>query len=364
MSRLISFALEDFFDEYEHRSDLINLASSDSQPWERREFDARLGDWTTALPGTLAYPDLRAGLIPALEKAFRTPAGFSALPTAGAQESIAIVMHWLAAAKKVESIGLPVPAYGTFLGLANMLNLGIRSYAYTASLNWRPDISELRHLAKECDALVVINPHNPTGHKIATDELLHLAQILLTRGKTIVVDEVFVVAEESESLAYAAENVIVIGSLSKMYGLPGLRLGWILAATQDFQEFRTVQQYLTLSPSVFTVTIGTLVLERLFDEFTRVNLVKQNRTFLQAWAATHADIVSISPPMAGTTVILEIRNDRREQELFDAFLATGVLLVPGRSFGLPDRPPRFRLGYGMKAEVLDQGLRRIITAIK
>lgn len=113
---------------------------------------------------------------------------------------------------------------------------------------------------------------------------------------------------------------------------------------------------------MFTVTIGDLLLDRL-GEFSRATHVLKNRTTLQAWAAAHNDLVSISPPTGGTTVLLELKGDRSEVDSFDALISSGVLLAPGRCFDLPERPARFRLGYGGSAGGLQEGLARVISAI-
>lgn len=244
--QLLPFKLEDFFDQYEHRSDLINLASSDAQPWTQSELESRLGSPVAAPRSSLGYPDPRALLIPALERALGAPRGGSALPTLGATEGIALVMHLLVARDRVNSVALPEPAYGAFHGWAKLLDLEVQSYTYAPERNWGPAPDELRRLAGTCDSLVVINPQNPVGHVLSQSQLRELALILADHGGTLVVDEVFAAPDASESLAYFADNVMVIGSLSKMYGLPGLRLGWVLADRRRIEVLRTLQQYLTL----------------------------------------------------------------------------------------------------------------------
>ena len=361
MSDLIPFELEDFFDEYEHIDHLINVTSSDAQPWNWKEFSARLGNWTKAMPATFSYPNPKA-LIPSLESAFPPRIAFSALPTAGGEESIAIVMHWLASSQRVRSIGLPTPTYGAFRGWARLLNLEIKLYDYKPELNWAPDPEKLRNLAAVCDSLIFVNPHNPTGHSLTRSEILPYAEILEARGKILVVDEIFAIRGDENSLAYLSDNIVVLGSLSKMYGLPGLRLGWILASKLHLKALRTVQQYITLSPSVFTTATGGRVLAAL-EEFSRADLVMNNRQLVKKWAEANAELVSISPAMGGTTVLLEISGARTEDDLFKSFLRSRLLLVPGRCFDLPKRPARFRLGYGMKTTNLRRGLKKIIATL-
>ena len=246
MAVLLPFDLEDFHDKYEHSRELVNLASSGCEPWTFEEFKVQLGDnWIPSQPLTLGYPDPMAELVPALTRAFGAPTTGFAIPTAGAEESIALVMHSLAA-HGVHSIGLPKPGYGAFRGWATMLNLRIEAYHYDPRRDWQPAMSEMDRIAEKCDAMVVINPHNPVGHVLPASDLRRFAGALDQHDGTLVVDKVFGEIGFSESLAYAAENVLVIGGLSKVYGLPGLRLGWILGEQKHLKPLRTVQQYTTL----------------------------------------------------------------------------------------------------------------------
>jgi aspartate/methionine/tyrosine aminotransferase len=361
MSRLVRFALEDFLDDFEHRSGLINLATSDSEPWRFEEVRTQLGDWTTVLPTTLAYPDLKAELNPALERAFQVPEGW-ALPTNGAEESIAMVMHYVAA-RSTKMVGLPTPAYGAFHGWVKLLNLPFKTYSYLPEQGWQPELNELCDLARQCDTLVVINPHNPVGHHFCAADLRTLADILARHDGLLIVDEVFATHRGGTSpVQYTHRNALIIGSLSKMYGLPGLRLGWVLADRRHLKQLRTVQHYLTLSPSLFAASIGPLVLDRL-EEFTREKMVAENRETLAKWAGDQSDLLSVSPPNGGTTVVLEVKDSRGEQQVFDLLFATDVLLSPGRFFELPTHPARFRLGYGQRPDILMSGLGRIAKTL-
>jgi aspartate/methionine/tyrosine aminotransferase len=362
MKRPARFALEDFFDEYEHRRDLINLASSDSEPWSAEELDLGPDGLVDRRFIEHGYPNPKELLIPALENAFGAQGKGSALPTAGASEAIAIVMHSLSVDDNCKTVGLPAPAYGAFRGWAQILGLKVEFYSYAPERNWVPDINEINKLAKQCDALVVINPHNPTGAVISRDTLLEQAEVLASRHGVLVVDEVFAADPKAESLAYASDNVIVIGSLSKMYGLPGLRLGWILADRARLKAMRTIQQYTTLSLPAFTTSVAPKVINQL-PTFARSSLVSGNRALLREWANCHAEIVSISPPCGGTTVIIDIHRPGSEDDLFQSLIDHGILLAPGRCFELSGQTVRFRMGYGMRKEVLKRGLDKLVESL-
>ena len=238
---LVHFELEDFFDEYEHRAGLINLASSDALPWSIADLERKgaiaLGDTVS----TLQYPDVRRHLYPSLEKFLKPPPGVALLPTAGASEAIALVMHELVATlapHESRPLVIPTPSYGAFRGLAALLGLPIETYPYIPSRGWEPDLVALADLSRRCAALVITNPHNPTGHVMDPSLLTKLSQEISSSGGTMIVDEVFRVAGEDSSAMTLGPHVVVIGSLSKTYGLPGVRLGWVATNEERVARLR------------------------------------------------------------------------------------------------------------------------------
>jgi aspartate/methionine/tyrosine aminotransferase len=217
----------------------------------------------------------------------------------------------------------------------------------------------LLELSKQCCVFVVTNPHNPTGNIVPSALLKQIAAEVAARGGTLIVDEVFSVHGQEESAIGLGEQVMVIGSLSKMYGLPGLRLGWVAAHKERLQRLRTMQQYLTLSLNAMTVGMGAKILETP-QLFSRADLLQKNRRILMDWADANKQFVCISHPAGGTTVCLTVKTPMTEEDLFARFLANNVLLVPGnRCFDFGQGVRWFRLGYGTDTDALRRGLERI-----
>jgi aspartate/methionine/tyrosine aminotransferase len=363
---MISFGLEDFFDQYEYKPGLINLASSDALPWSTASLRSRGVAVTDEIPRTLAYPDVRAGLCCGLNRLLNPPAGIAVLPTSGAAEAIALVMHEHADRFRTSrngGIAIPSPTYGAFAGLAELLGIPVETYNYDPARCWAPNVDEMVELSRQCAAVVVVTPHNPTGHVMPTNILQQMAQQLAARDGVLIVDEVFRIPRETRSAIQLHANVIAIGSLSKIYGLPGLRLGWVAAGEYRLKRMRTVQQYLTLTLNAMTVALGDAVL-RDPEKFSRADLIHDNRQIVSKWAKVNPDLVSISEPAGGTTVCLRLNTALDEQKLFAKFLEKHVLLAPGaRCFGSYKDIRWFRLGYGTESDALRQGLDRIRGAL-
>jgi hypothetical protein len=138
---VVPFSLENFFDEYEHRSQLINLASSDAQPRSIADLKGK-GSCLFDDSLLLTHPDVRKGLIPSLECLCELPPGTSIVPTSGAAEAIALTMRMLfqeSHANRNRPIRTPLPSNSAFAGLAEMFGVPNKTYTYHPSRGWTVD---------------------------------------------------------------------------------------------------------------------------------------------------------------------------------------------------------------------------------
>lgn len=358
MFELYSFALEDFFREYEHLNDLVNLASSDAHPWMLREIIDRCPGLRQVMDRIdFKYPDVEGTLLPSLERFCRLPPGLNALPTSGTAEAIFLALAALRCRDREHlRIAIPWPSYGAFDGISHLLGYDVVRYRYRPDADWSLDADELLEKCTESDVVVINNPHNPTGHVIADDLFDKVSEVVRRKRGVLLVDEVFRLPEDCSSATRLGPHVIVFGGVSKVYGMPGLRLGWLIADETWLGQMRTLQQYATLSLSSLAVALGAIILDHI-DHFSRRELLRRNRRIVEEWSSRHAEALRAIPSPAGTTAILEIRSSAREDELFHAFLDKRVLLVPGfRCFGGDYHGAWFRLGYGAAEDVLRKGL--------
>lgn len=365
------FDLEDFFVEYEHRADLVNLASSDALPWTAAEVRSGFPEVSQVFSDlSFAYPDVEARLIPAL-RAFcgaSSEASFDVLATAGAEDAIFMVLGACRDRFRGQiRIAVPYPGFGAFEGIARLFDIEPVRYAYNATDGWGLDSAELCKLAGTCAVTVINNPHNPTGSTIDHALMQEVSDISRRKGGLLLVDEVFRLPQDGPSAVGLGSNVIVVGSLSKVYGFPGLRLGWAVAAESLLGPMRTLQQYSLLSISSLAADLGEFVASRA-EQFSRFSLLERNRAILTEWSEQADELLCITPPAAGTTVVLQPRSSLPEAALFNAFLRKRVLLVPGsRCFGRDKGQERssswFRMGYGLDTSELKAGLGLITDAL-
>ena len=365
MSDLRPFQLEDFFAEFEHPG-LLNLASSDAAPWTLQEVFKHCPDLRADFKRlSFNYPDVSESLVPALQKFCKPPPQMDILAVSGAAEAIFLILTERRSRRDDQlRVAVPRLSYGAFAGVSHLLGYEVIEYDYKNGGDWSLDANSLRRAARNADTVIINNPHNPTG-RLIDEKLLHdISDIVAKKKGTLLVDEVFRLPKDCPSATHLGAHVTVISSLSKVYGMPGLRLGWIVTSQKNIGRLRTLQQYTTLTPSVFAQAVGKEVIKH-HNLFSRRDLLQKNRSFLLTWARKNSGCVRLIAPEAGTTAVLEIISSRSEDYLFNLFESSGVLLVPGsRCFGVNNTKPWFRLGYGAPKTVLRKGLETISRALR
>jgi aspartate/methionine/tyrosine aminotransferase len=160
------------------------------------------------------------------------------------------------------------------------------------------------------------------------------------------------------------DRVLAIGSMSKAYALPGLRLGWVVADPEMAEAIWARQDYITICA---TILANKLAAHALLPE-VRAGLIKRTREYtrrgfsnLQRWVDEHSDILSVIPPEAAAIAFvhydLEINSSQLVKRLIEE---QQTYVVPGDHFGM-DR--YLRISYGLSEEYVNEGLRRIYAVL-
>jgi len=257
------------------------------------------------------------------------------------------------------------PTYEQTTGLAAGLGAPIESVWLEEDRGWQPAPGVAAEAIQPGTRVVVVtNPNNPTGHALGEAAAAEIVAAAERVGAWILSDEVYGGGELSgaptPSLWGRTDRVLVSASLSKAYGLPGLRLGWLIAPAEYREDLWARKDYTTIAPSPLSDRLGAAALEpaaraRLLERGR--GILRENLELLEDWAAGHAGILSFRPPEAGA--IAFFRYDLRigSTELAERLLAEqSVLVVPGDQFGI-DR--HFRIGYGYTSPALEPGLERV-----
>lgn len=273
-----------------------------------------------------------------------------------------------------DEVVVMLPNYMQVWGLVRAFGAdakGWRLVEDTGAGRWRPDMDALADLVGERTRLIAIcNPNNPTGSCLTADELDAIGAIADRYGAYVLADEIYRGAEitadeETASMWGRAERVVITSGLSKAYGLPGLRIGWISGPTELVDRCWERHDYTTIAPSALSDRLATHALEpaqraRILGRTRAV--LRENYPVMADWLASHGDTLTHIPPAAGAMLWLRYDLGVNSSELCERLRTDhGVLLVPGDHYGMDGF---LRIGFGSGTEELKDGLSRVAKALR
>jgi aspartate/methionine/tyrosine aminotransferase len=267
-----------------------------------------------------------------------------------------------------DEVAMLVPNYMQTFGLAKAFGGTVREWPLVEDREagrWRPDIDALRHVVSNRTKLIIIcTPNNPTGACLTSQELDEVAHIAGRHGSWVLSDEVYRGAEldgrESSSLWGRYDRAIVTSGLSKAYGLPGLRIGWIVAPPSLIASTWAYHDYVTIAPGALSDHMARAALspERrpALLERTRA-IMRSNLPLVEQWLHNHDPAFSWLRPEGGAIMYVRYNYKINSTELVTRLRDShSVLVVPGDHFGMDGY---LRLGYGERPEYLRAGLDRL-----
>ncbi|GAB77863.1 putative aminotransferase [Austwickia chelonae NBRC 105200] len=254
-----------------------------------------------------------------------------------------------------------VPTYQQHYSIPASYGARVSPLRLRENQGWLPDLDELERLTTDDTRLIAINnPNNPTGALIDEQGLRRIAQIADRVGAWVLCDEVYRGIDQdgdgvTASIADLYVRGISTGSMSKPFSLAGLRLGWIVGATDLLDRVAVHRDYTTISVGRIDDALAALALEHrqvILDRARRI--VRTNLAILDAWVAGRPDVHYVKP-RGGTTALLRYEAPLDSYEFCTRLLKeTGVMLTPGAAF---DLERTVRIGYADDTETLMTGLR-------
>ncbi len=369
------FALEVLFEEFEHVPDMYVLGSSDA----RTRPAGDLLEWL----GVASWPDLRSltlgySEVQGLEELRAVIAGMYAgvsadqvLVTVGATEAIFLALHTLLGPG--DEALVCQPAFQALWEMARVAGARVIPYAYREDAAFQPDIDAIRAClsgARPPKVLVLNTPHNPTGQAMDEACLAGLLTDSAAVGTTAVVDEVFAgiwlgARPPVPSAVALNARAVVIGSLSKAYGLPGLRIGWLVGPREFIQECKVWRHYTTNCPPLIVQHLAVAAIQH------RELILSQNRAIAQenlgcalSWLCEHEEFFAAIEPQAGLVMLLRLKLPVDTTEFIrDVAHNQRVFLIPCTScFGMPNG--YIRLGIGGDPGRFAEGLSRLSAYVR
>ena len=252
--KIDSFKIEDWMNRYcpEAKYDLTSTCIKPLCVNELFSFDSSKEIFNTSL----SYGDIQGSL--------RLKNGIKSLYTNQGEENITVThgaiganqLVFLALLEKGDEVVSVLPAYQQHYSIPESLGAEVKKYFLKEENNWLPDLKELEKvITRKTKLLILNNPNNPTGAVIPDDMLEKIVEIAKENNVWILSDEVYRGLNlcgnpYSKSIADLYEKGISVGSMSKTYSLPGLRVGWIAAREDLIQEIIKHREYNTISVSI------------------------------------------------------------------------------------------------------------------
>lgn len=269
-----------------------------------------------------------------------------------------------------DELVLMLPNYMQIWGLARSLGISVKPFHLKEDLRWAPDMEELKkQVTPDTKMIALCNPNNPTGATLSSGQMQEIVNLAKTVDAWIYCDEVYRGAEldgnEIESFYGLYDKVIVAGGLSKAYGLPGLRMGWLAGPNDIIEKAWSYNDYITISTGMLSQKIAAIVLqpEKRFKVLERNRrMLRENIEVIKEWVSSHDGLFHLVPPRAGGMAFLRYNMDINSRELANRLrIEKSVFIMDGDSFGMDNY---IRIGFGAKKDYLSAGLNRIDEFLK
>lgn len=346
------FRIEHYYAKYEFTAQFM-LSSSDMQsrsigellalePDARERFEALWLGYTESS----GAPYLRE----AIAGIYQGISSNDVLVISSAEEGIFLVYHALLAAN--DHVIVETPCYESGLELARSTGAKVSQWTRHFEDGWAHDLAALEALIRPNTKMIYVNtPSNPTGINMKSEVFAAVMNLAKERNIVVFCDEVYRELEHDPSTRLPAacevyENAISLGSMSKSYGLPGLRLGWLASRNPSLLEkclhFKYYTTICSSAPSEFLTALALRHREVLLSR--NLEIVRRNLPILEAFLVRHSELFAWVKPNASPIGFPRVTIAGDVTEFCEEIVReTGVLLLPG---GVYDQPQHVRMSYG------------------
>lgn len=254
-----------------------------------------------------------------------------------------------------------VPTYQQHYSIPKSLGCNVKLMYLREENKWLPHLGELeKSITNRTKLLCLNNPNNPTGAVIPDEMLNEIVNIAKSHNMWILSDEVYRGLNlygnpYSISIADIYEKGISVGSMSKTYSLPGLRVGWVCARKDLINEINKQREYNTISVSILDDYYSSIALENR-EQISKRNfkIMNDGLNVLKNWLNEEI-YIKANLPHGGTTALLRYKKDVPSKILCRNLQGkTGVALLPGETMEMEGT---VRIGFCTEKHVLETGLK-------
>lgn len=358
------FAMERFQSLWENMVD-YNLSESGVHPLKLEELieETELNDILKIAIGynqTNGTEALRA----TISKLYPGAAIENILITTGSSEAN-FLTSW-ALLEPGDELTLMLPNYMQIWGLAKAFSASVKPFhLIPKDSRWQIDWDEFeKSVTPDTKLIAICNPNNPTGATLNQDEIQRICDLAKKANAWILSDEVYRGAERDGEITPTCwgkyDKVIITCGLSKAYGLPGLRIGWLVAAPDLIEKLWSYHDYTTICPNPISDYLARMALsspnrEKILKRTKQI--VRNNFKILEDWMESHDGIFECIPPKAGAIALVRYDLKMKSIELVTRLREEkSVLVVPGEHFFMENY---LRFGFGSSPVILENALKRV-----
>ena len=357
-----TFEMERMMSKWENVVD-FNLSESGAHPITLKELIAGSDQLEKLLALEINYPQAN-GIIELrknISKMYPGSNSENVLVTVGAIEANYLTIQTLL--EPGDEIAVMIPNYMQIWGIAKNMGLCMKTFKLDENDEWKLNLAD--SVNEKTKLIAVCNPNNPTGHILSENEREEIINAADRVGAWILADEVYsgaerIVEDETESMWGHYDKVLAVGSVSKAYGIPGLRIGWAVGPVSTIDELWARHEYFTISATMLSNHLAAYALS---DE-VRPRLINRTRNYirkgypvLEEWMQNNGDIFRAVPPQAAAVAFIKYNLDINSTHLTERLMKEkSVLVIPGDHFGYDNY---FRISFGLPHDFLKEGLKRI-----
>ncbi|HEX5475137.1 MAG TPA: aminotransferase class I/II-fold pyridoxal phosphate-dependent enzyme [Vicinamibacterales bacterium] len=366
--RIETFEMERMQSTWENIVD-YDMSESGIRPLTLRELTAMGFDLAAFLDEPLGYSQSN-GTIPLREAIAKSYPGATADQievTNGTSEA-----NYLIALSEIapgDGVAMQVPNYMQMWGVARSLGAEVRTFRLRTEAAWEPDWDEFeRAVTPKTRILYISNPNNPTGSALSDAAMRRIVQKCEQTGTWLLSDEVYLGAEvdgpRTKSFWGMSDRVIVTSGLSKAYGIPGVRIGWLVGPAALAARCWSQHDYITIGPNKMSDRIARIAVEPRNREqcYQRTNeILRHNLPIARDWVMRFGGWLHWTEPAAGAIGLMRYDADVPSLAIAERVRVNqSTLIVPGSQVGIEGH---LRIWLGGREEFLREGLRRIGTEL-
>jgi aspartate/methionine/tyrosine aminotransferase len=340
-----------------HSAARFNLASSGVAPYPISELEVTIED--IELSGLSLY-----GYEP-LQRALATKCGVEPENVVAAiGTSMANHLAMAAILEPGDEVLIELPAYDPLLGIARYLGATVKRFTRRFDDGFGIDVPEIERAVTARTRLIVLtNLHNPTSVLMDSNTIEQIGELARSAGARVLIDEVYLEAlfdRAPRSAFHLGPQFVTTSSLTKAYGLSGLRCGWVLAERDLAERIWRLNDLfgnIPAHPAERLSVVALAKLDRIADRAR--SLIEPNREALNRFLDSRDDLEAVRPG-AGTTVAPRLKRGGADELIALLREKYETSVVPGRFFEMPEH---FRIGIGCDGAMFAEGLKRLAAAL-